>query len=132
MRWIVARMKWIMLVSGVLTCTPIRAFFAPDTTLRAMFGVTLQGPVAEIVVRNWGLLIALMGALLIYGAFKPAYRPVLLVIAGLNKLVFIGLALSYGSAFLDHQVGISVAADSVMVMLFACYLLADRHPAPAA
>ena len=35
----------------------------------------MSGPVAGIVVRNWGALIALVGATLTYGARKPAVRP---------------------------------------------------------
>jgi len=61
MKWIVARIKWIMLVSGALTCTMLYAAIAPQAALRATFGETLEGPPAEIVVRNWGALIGLVG-----------------------------------------------------------------------
>ena len=69
--WIVTKMKWIMLLSGVLTFTMVYAAVAPQAALRSTFGETLEGPLAEIVVRNWGALIALIGAMLIYGAFNP-------------------------------------------------------------
>ena len=65
MNWIVVGMKWIMLVSGVLTCTMFYAAIAPQAALRSTFGDELEGPVAEIVVRNWGVLITLMGGMLI-------------------------------------------------------------------
>ena len=130
MRWITANMKWIMLASGVLTCTMIYTFFAPEKGLRSMFGTTLEGPLAEIIVRNWGALIALIGVLLIYGALKPAHRSVILVIAGLSKIIFIGLVLAFGSSFLNQQVGVSLAIDSVMVLLFAGYLIAARPDRP--
>ena len=65
MNFIAAYIKWIMLVSGALTCTMVYAAIAPQAALRATFGETLQGPLAEIVVRNWGALITLMGAMLI-------------------------------------------------------------------
>jgi len=61
MSWIVDRIKWIMIVSGALTCTMIYAAFAPEAALHSTFGRTLEGPVAEIVVRNWGALITLVG-----------------------------------------------------------------------
>ena len=60
MNWIVAKIKSIMLVSGALTCTMPYAALAPQAALRSTFGETLEGPLAEIVVRNWGALIALM------------------------------------------------------------------------
>jgi hypothetical protein len=62
MTWLVARMKWIMVVSGALTCTMFQAAIAPQAALEGMFGATLEGPVAEIVVRNWRALIGLMRA----------------------------------------------------------------------
>jgi hypothetical protein len=127
MNWIVAKIKWIMLVSGVLTCTMIFAAIAPQAALRSTFGATLDGPLAEIIVRNWGALIALVGVMLIYGAFNPTTRPLVLTVAGLSKLTFIGLVFAYGTQYLGHQAGVSIAVDLVMVVLFICYLIAVRR-----
>ncbi len=126
MSWIAARIKGIMLVSGLLTCTMVFAAVAPEAALRASFGETLQGPVAEIVVRNWGALIALVGAMLIYGAYHPPVRPLVVAVAGISKLVFIGLVLTYGRQFLG-KAGLAVGIDSVMVCLFAIYLIGVRR-----
>lgn len=123
MNWIIANMKWIMLVSGVLTFTMIYAAIAPQAALRLTFGETLDGPLAEIVVRNWGALITLVGAMLIYGAFSPASRPLVLTVAGVSKLVFIGLVLTYGTQFLGQQAGVAITIDLVMVVLFIVYLI---------
>jgi hypothetical protein len=127
MRWIVANMKWIMLVSGALTCTMIYAAIAPQAALQATFGDTLQGPIADIVVRNWGVLIALMGAMLIHGAFNATQRPLVLIVAGSSKLVFIALILVAGRPFLAYQAGVAVVSDLIQVALFAAYLLAGRE-----
>lgn len=58
MSWIVANMKWIMLTSGILTFSTIFAALAPQAALRSSFGETLEGPLAELIVRNWRALIA--------------------------------------------------------------------------
>ena len=129
--WIVAGIKWIMLVSGLLTLTMIYAAIAPQAALRSTFGSTLEGPVAEIVVRNWGVLIALVGAMLIHGAFNPPVRRLVLVIAGVSKLAFIGLVLNFGNQFLGTQIGVSIAVDAVMVALFAAFLLSARRDSAA-
>ncbi len=123
--------KWVMLVSGLLTCTMFYAVIAPDAMLRSNFGQTIDGPVAQIVVRNWGALIGLMGLLLIYGAYHVPARRVALLVAGTSKVVFIALVLSLGQEFLQFQVGVSVAVDTVMVLLFAAYLLTTRGKAAA-
>ena len=132
MTWVVTKIKWIMLVSGALTCTMLYAAIAPRAALRSTFGESLEGPVAEIVVRNWGALIALVGGMLIYGAFDPPGRPFILTVAGASKVVFIGLVLSHGRQFLGQQVGVSVAIDLVMVGLFIAYLVGVRRQQAAA
>jgi hypothetical protein len=127
MSWIVDRIKWIMLVSGALTCTMLYAAVAPQAALHSTFGRTLEGPVAEIVVRNWGALITLVGLMLIYGAYKPASRQLIVSVAGLSKLVFIGLVIAQGSRFLGQQVVVAAVIDLMEVILFAVYLLGARR-----
>ena len=126
MSWIVAKIKWIMLVSGALTCTMLYAAIAPQAALLSTFGGSLEGPVAEIVVRNWGALITLVGAMLIYGAYDPPGRPLILTVAGISKLIFIGLVLVHGRDFLGHQVGIAILVDLAVVALFIAYLISSR------
>ena len=125
MNWNIA-IKWIMLTSGVLTLTMVYAAIAPQAAMRSTFGETLEGDLAEIIVRNWGVLVGLMGAMLIYGAFHPNGRPLVLVVAGLSKLVFITLVLLSGQQYLA-QARLAVGIDVVMVGLFAAYLLSARQ-----
>ena len=129
MSFVAGNIKWIMLMSGALTCTMVYAVVAPQAALRSTFGETLEGPLAEIVVRNWGALITLVGAMLIYGAFNPQVRSLALTVAGASKLVFAALVLSQGGRYLGHQAGIAIAIDLVWVALFACYLLGARPTA---
>ena len=121
---IVAQIKWIMLASGVLTCTMIYAAIAPQAALRGTFGEALEGPLAEIVVRNWGVLITLVGAMLIYGAYHAAVRPLVLAVAALSKLAFIVLVLAQGGRYLGQQAGVAIALDALWVVLFALYFVA--------
>jgi hypothetical protein len=131
MNWVITNMKWIMIVSGALTCTMIYAVVAPQAALRTTFGESLEGPLAEIVVRNWGALIALVGGMLIYGAYHPPVRPLVLTVAGLSKLVFIGLVVAHGPQYFG-RVGLSIGIDLVMVVLFASYLIGVRRGQSAA
>lgn len=120
--------KWIMLVSGLLTLTMIYAFIAPEAALTSTFGEPLSGPVASVVVRNWGALVALIGAMLIYGAFNPPVRRFALFVAAVSKAVFIALVLGQGSLFLGYQAGIAVAIDAIWVIVFVWYLLTPPVP----
>ena len=132
MTWIVANIRWIMIVSGVLTTTMVYAAIAPEAALRSTFGETLEGPLAQVVVRNWGALITLVGAMLIYGAFDPPARPLILTVAGVSKAIFIVLVFSQGGRYLGHQAGLAVTIDLGIIALFAWYVLAARTVKPPA
>jgi hypothetical protein len=127
MSWLTKQMRWLMLVAGVLTCTMVYAAIDPRAALQSNFGSPLEGPVAEIVVRNWGALIALVGLMLVYGALVPTARRLVLSVAVLSKLTFIALVLSFGRELLSHQVGVAVAIDSLWVVLFGAYLVGSAE-----
>jgi hypothetical protein len=120
----VRHFKWVMLIAGLLTCTMFYAAFAPIPAQESTFGDSVEGPIAEVVVRNWGILIGLVGLMLIYGAFDVASRRLALLVAAASKIAFISLVLVFGQELLEHQVGTSVIVDSIMVVLFVIYLVA--------
>jgi hypothetical protein len=126
MSWLIRNIHWIMVLSGVLTLTMLYAAIAPQAALQSNFGASLDGPVGDVVVRNWGALIGLMGAMLVYAARRPALRPFALAVAGTSKAIFIGLVLSHGTRFLGYQAGTAIVVDTVWVVVFAAYLLATR------
>lgn len=128
--WIHAHIKWIMLLSGAWTSAMFLAAIAPQAALQATFGDTLPGPLAEVIVRNWGALIGLVGVMLIYGAYRPANRPLILVTAGTTKLVFIALVLAQGSRYLVESAAAVIFFDLVAIVLFAVHLLFERRRGP--
>jgi len=123
---IVRNIHRVMVVSGVLTLTVLYAAVAPDAALRSTFGEPLNGAATELVVRNWGALVGLIGAMLIYAANKPPLRPLVLVVAASSKAVFVVLVLSQGGRFLDDQAGIAVGIDLMWILIFGAYLFAAR------
>jgi lysylphosphatidylglycerol synthetase-like protein (DUF2156 family) len=124
---IVRNIKAIMVLSGGLTATVAYAAAAPGPALESTFGESLTGPLAELLVRNWGVLVALIGAMLIHGAFNPASRRVALLAAAVSKVWFIALVLSNGTRYLGYGAGTAVAVDTLMVIMFVSYLAATRH-----
>jgi hypothetical protein len=115
----------VMIVSGLLTLTMLYPAIAPVAASQAMFQEAPQGAFASIVVPNWGVLIALMGGLLLFGAFNPSSRRLALAVAGASKVAFVGLVLAQGDRYLA-SVGPAVAIDSVMVVLFAIFFFMPR------
>lgn len=126
MNIIVKYIKWIMLVPGLLACTMLFTVFTPQESLMNIFGESLTDPLALIVVRSWGFLLFLMGALLVYGAFKPTYRNLVLIISILNKIVFISLILIFGDQYMDKAM-FTIILDSIFVILFLVYLFKAKN-----
>jgi hypothetical protein len=124
---LIANMKWVMLVSGALTCTMLYAVISPEAAQRTTFGEALSGPLAGVIVRNWAALVVIGGVMLIYGAFHPPSRPPILMMTALGKAAFIVLVLAQGGRYLSQQAGVAVALDSVMVVVFTAYLIATRR-----
>jgi len=122
MRVFIANFKWIMLICGLLTCTMLVGLFSPESSLQSNFGEALVTGPENLVVRGWSALIGLMGIMLIYGAFKPAVRNYSLIIAGINKIIFIGLILIFGRQYMPFGLGTAIVADAIMILLFAVYL----------
>lgn len=123
MRFFILNFKWVMLISGLLTCTMLQALISPQASLISNFGQTIDVPRAEIIVRNWGALIGLVGIMLIYGAFMEPVRRFVLVIAGSSKIIFILLVLSSKQSYMGFGAGTAVIVDAIMVVLYIAYLL---------
>lgn len=130
MKFPVSYIKSIMIMSGLLTCTMFYAAVAPREALQSTFGDNLgAGPLAEILVQNWGVLVTLVGGALIYGAYDPGARTLALLVATTSKLGFVTLVLSLGPSYLGQQAGIAVVVDTLWVAVFAWYLAATPSDA---
>ena len=101
MNFIIKNIKWVMLISGVLTATMFYGLFAPQAALESMFGASFGGPLETLLIRSWSSLVGLIGVILIYGAFSESNRVFCISIAALSKLIFVTLVLVYGQAFLS-------------------------------
>jgi hypothetical protein len=118
---IVGNIKWIMLAGGLITLSMLSAAVAPRLTFRLMFGEAPESRLALLLARNWGVLIGLTGALLVWGAFHPDARTLVLLVAGASKLTFIALVL--GQPAYRARSLVPLVVDGLLVALFAIYLL---------
>lgn len=122
MEFVVSGFKWVMLAGGLITFSMLQALFVPRNAFLALLGEAPEGPLALLLARNWGVLIALTGAMLIWGAFHPEVRPMVLIVAGTSKLAFIGLVLSHPP--FRRKAVLPLVVDGTLVALFAAYLIA--------
>jgi hypothetical protein len=119
----VKNIKWIMLISGVLTLTMFYGLFAPKAALESMFGTSFNGTLENIVIRSWSALVGLIGIILIYGFFSQKNRVYSIAIAAFSKLIFVTLVLLYGQEFLGKTAP-AIVMDSVVIILSTVYLFA--------
>jgi hypothetical protein len=121
---LVDNMQWVLLVCGLLTFSMIQGVFAPRFTMRAYFGEALDSAASDALVRSWSSLVAFGGLFLVYAAFAPEVRPAALIVTGAGKLFFVLLLLSQPKRFVRGQAVTAIVLDSLMVIVFAAYLLA--------
>lgn len=124
MGWIVTNMYWILIVCGALTATMVLPMIAPRFASRHMFGEVADGPLGELVTRNWGQMIFATGLLLIYAAYHEEARLPILVFASFSKLTYAALVLSNGGRYARKLAMQAATGDLIMVGLFVWYLLA--------
>ena len=131
MNFIINNIKWVMLISGVLTAAMFYGLFAPQSALESMFGASFSGSLESIVIRSWSALVGLIGAILIFGAFSEIYRVFSISIAAFSKIIFVLLMLIYGQAFLGVA-ATAIIMDCFVIVLALFYLIAVRIQRSAA
>ena len=122
MNFIIKNIKWLMLLSGVLTFTMFYGLFAPQAALESMFGASFNGTLETIVIRSWSALVGLMGAILIYGAFSEKNRVFSISIAAFSKAVFVSLILLYGQEYMS-KAGLAILMDCTVIIFAVVYLM---------
>ena len=114
-----------MLFSGVFTCSTIYVAISPQAALTQMFGAGVSGPLAEVIARDWAVLITLTGLLLIYGAYRPIFRPLIIIFASVGKLAFVALVLTVGRTLLDVA-WTAITFDAVVSIVLLMYLFTAK------
>ena len=123
---IVKNIKWIMLFFGVITCTTFFAVIAPQDALLNMFGSNLTEPLANLLVRSWGFLVFIMGALLIYGAFNEETRLLCIITAGVSKVGFLFLIMIFGTNYIE-TLWVTAAFDTFVILILTTYVISSKN-----
>ena len=123
---IVKNIKWIMLFFGIITCTTFFAVIAPQDALLNMFGSNLTEPLANLLVRSWGFLVFIMGALLIYGAFNEETRLLCIITAGVSKVGFLLLIMIFGTNYIE-TLWVTAAFDTFVILILTTYVISSKN-----
>jgi hypothetical protein len=114
---IAAHVGEILTVTGLLTMGAIAFFLMPAAMLKLVFGVAKPDLATRTIARHWGLLVALIGALLVLARYHPEARVPVMVVAATEKLAIATLVLS--STLRQRSMALMIAsADAVMAILY--------------
>jgi len=119
---VAAQIQWILLITGVATAGALGLFLAPVPGMKMLFGQAPSDALSLLIVRHWGLLVGLVGALLIYAGYHAEIRVPTLIVATVEKIAFaIGMFLS---PFRRRPAVLVMAlADAGMAAVYLMYLV---------
>jgi hypothetical protein len=98
----------------------------PGQAARSVFGETVDGAMADVAVRGWGLLIALTGGMLVWAAFHPETRTLAIGVALISKVFYMGQLIARRGRFLKGMAGMTVILDLIMAALLATWMWAEH------
>jgi len=112
----------ILLITGLVTAGLLVLFLAPVPVLKVLFGEAPSDTLSLLIVRHWGLLVFLVGALIIYAAYHPEVRVPTLIVAIVEKVALVlGLLIS---PFRQRLMVLAmVLADTGMAAMYVMYLI---------
>jgi drug/metabolite transporter (DMT)-like permease len=113
-----------LVLAGVIHLLPLSGLLGAER-LAALYGLDFSEPNLTILMRHRAVLFGLLGAFLVFAAFKPSLQALAFIAAFASVLSFLLLAWSSGGY--NAQVGRVVTADLValvaLVIGAAAYVL---------
>src|SRR5712692_8603535 len=117
-----AQIEWILLITGLATAGALVLLLAPVPMLKMLFGQAPSDALSVLIVRHWGLLVCLVGALLIYAAYHAEGRVPTLIVAIVEKSA-IALGVFISPFRRRPAVRIMALADAGMAAVYLLYLI---------
>lgn len=117
----------LLIVAGVVHLVPIMGVLGPDR-LAALYGLSFDEPNLVILMRHRAILFGLLGAFLIYSAFRPVLLPLAFVAGFISAVSFIAIAWStggYNEAVRGIVIGDIVALVCLIIAL--ALFMSSRH-----
>lgn len=126
MTWVVDNIQAILVVCGLLTVTMLQFVVMPGRAARSTYGEAVDGALGDVVIRGWGLLIALTGGMLVWAAFHPETRTLAIGVALISKVFYMGQLMAKRDRFLKGMAGMTVVLDLIMAALLATWMWAEH------
>ena len=119
----------VLLAVGVIHLLPLVGVLGADR-LQTLYGIAIEGPDLQILMRHRAVLFGLLGSLMAVAAFRPSLQAVAIVMGLVSVLSFLALALGV-SGYGDPVARIVLADTVALPCLVAAALVKWRRPGPA-
>lgn len=121
----------LLVVIGVLTTSPSITAFNPSG-ITALYSVALENDVALLLVRHRQILLGLLGATLICGAFFDSLRMMAITVNVLSKFAFLALSLTTSTLTPGLQRIVYFDLVSIVLLLMSVFIFVQpifrNHP----
>jgi hypothetical protein len=114
----------LYLIVGLGNLLPVTGVLSA-ARLEALYGVAIGDPSLLVLMRHRAVLFAIVGALLVAAAFRPACRPAALAAGFVSMLSFVALVWLVGDA--NAELRRVVAVDLVLSAALACAAALDAR-----
>lgn len=123
-QWIITG---LLIPVGVLNLTPAIVFFAPERSL-SLYNVSLDEANLSIVMRHRAVLLGLLGAAMIYAAFRKEVLVPVIVAALIGKAAFLFLVYSSGgtNAELGRIALFDIGAVTLLLLALGLHLFSGK------
>lgn len=108
-------------LAGLLNLYPLIGVLGADN-LKSLYGVAIKNGDVLLLLRHRAVFFGLLGALLLYAAFRPAWRRFALIAGLTSMLTFLFLALPFGGRSKALQQVFWVDLVAVIVLIAGAWL----------
>ena len=118
----------MLLVAAIIHLLPLAGVLGPER-LSSLYGLDFSEPNLALLMRHRAVLFGLLGAFLVYAAFKPSLQPVAFVAAFASVVSFLALAWSIGgtNALVGRVVVVDLVALGCLVVGVVSFVLSGRE-----
>lgn len=117
-----------LILVGIIHLLPLSGVLSAERLL-SLYGIPLDEPNLEILMRHRAVLFGILGGFLVFAAFKPTFQLAALVAGFISVVSFLYLAWAVGDY--NEQIGRVFLADVValgfLAVGFVAYLFVQRQ-----
>ena len=118
----------MLVLVAIIHLLPLSGVLGPEQ-LSVLYGVSVNDPNLEILMRHRAVLFGLLGIFMLYAAFRPAVQMPAFSAGFVSVTSFLGLAWSIGGY--NDQIARVFAADmaalACLIVGFGAHLILGRH-----